>query len=548
MSTLNEGHRIVAKGTFWGLAGNIALKFFSFIYLVLVARFFSQNDVGTFYLALSIIGAFTIFSDLGLGAAFTRYIPFYLGKGQKKDAYSLLQVSYMFSGTLSFLLSVGLFLAAGLLADAFKAPGLDIQMQLLAIFLFLCTLLSLNTSFLSGLKRMKESNLLLNLQNTLKLVLTIALFIFMGANYLALSISFIASYVIAVAFSFWYLQKNLEKEEMDKLAPDTKGRIELLKEIVPFGLMLSIVVTFWTIITYTDRILLGYFLGGEKATIAIAIYTMATTLATMIMIFPSAVSSIFLPMISELYAKEKRKEMAELSNSAIRWVIFLITPPTLIFIIFPEEILQMFYGKAYSGGAVVLMIFAIGFFIRSLSFIQGSLLAALRAVKLEIYTAAAAAVSNIALNWVLIPRYGIEGAAISSAVSFALVTVLLVYFTKKTFGLGFSAALVKPIVAAAIGLLILFLLRGFAVQFINAVPVPELFSQGILNVIVQKLMKLAIIGVLFTFTCAIYFIALLGMKGFASEDKELLSVTLRKARVPSQAVIFAERVMGREEA
>ena len=46
----------VAKGAFWSLAGQAGIRLVGFFYLVVLARMASQDDVGTFYLALSIFG------------------------------------------------------------------------------------------------------------------------------------------------------------------------------------------------------------------------------------------------------------------------------------------------------------------------------------------------------------------------------------------------------------------------------------------------------------------------------------------------------------
>ena len=70
---------------------------------------------------------------------------------------------------------------------------------------------------------------------------------------------------------------------------------ELFQEVIPLGIMVAILQYFSTIIASSDRLILGYMLDPSKAPAAIAVYTFATTLAMVLMTFPGAIGSIFLP-------------------------------------------------------------------------------------------------------------------------------------------------------------------------------------------------------------------------------------------------------------
>ena len=92
------------------------------------------------------------------------------------------------------------------------------------------------------------------------------------------------------------------------------------------------------------------------------------------------------------------------------------------------NLLEMFYGSAYAVGGMALAIFAFGLLIRSLSFMQAFTLAGMRLVRIEMKVAAAAAITNIILNILLIPKYGIEGAALASAAAFTVATLLFFHY------------------------------------------------------------------------------------------------------------------------
>lgn len=542
---LREEEKAIVKGTFWGLLGNILLKLVSFAYTVIVARLFIPDDVGVFYLALSVVYLVSIFSDLGMNGTFSRYVPFYMGRGDKESAYKLLRLSYVFSGTLSILLGIAMFLASGIIAGIFKAPALDCVMKAISLFFVLNTFFSLNISFLGGLKKVKENALINNLQNALKLFLTVALFLFLGPSAFVIALGFTLSYLVLVLVSFLYVRAGLREAGIKEAGQSLGEQFSLLKEVMPFGIALTMAGAMWATLNYIDKLMLGYLLPVETATATVGVYSIATTLATILLIFPGSVLSIFLPVITELYGKGKRAEMLSVSTTAVRWSIFLTVPLTVVLIVFPEELLQMFYGANYVPGAAVLAIFSAGLFLRYLSFIHGAILNAMRVVRVELYSASFALALNIVLNWFLIPKYGMEGAVVASAISLIVVSLLVLYFSKKIAGFGFPAEGRIPVLGGLFTLLAVFLTKGPVDWLMGLVPNVPLFGEPMLDLIVQKFVKLFILGVLFLFACALYFVFLVLLKAFTKEDRGLMSSMLRRIGVPPVAVGFFEHNLER---
>ncbi|MEM3362655.1 MAG: oligosaccharide flippase family protein, partial [Candidatus Anstonellaceae archaeon] len=92
----------LAKGTVWTFAAQVLLKFFSFIYLIVVARLFSTEEIGIFYFVLSIVGFIVIFTDLGFSQSLPTYVPYLYSKGQKARVVYLLKVLFI----LGFFISI----------------------------------------------------------------------------------------------------------------------------------------------------------------------------------------------------------------------------------------------------------------------------------------------------------------------------------------------------------------------------------------------------------------------------------------------------------
>ena len=108
---------IIAKGTVWSLVSGILTKLISFIYTVLIARLVVKEEVGAFYLVLSILGILYIFTDLGIVYYLNRFVPFLYGKGETGRLKGLIGLSYFGAGGLTFLFSIGVFFLSGFISE-----------------------------------------------------------------------------------------------------------------------------------------------------------------------------------------------------------------------------------------------------------------------------------------------------------------------------------------------------------------------------------------------------------------------------------------------
>jgi O-antigen/teichoic acid export membrane protein len=525
----------IAKGALWSLSGSMALKLISFFYLVILARMASQSDIGLFYLALSIFGIIALFTDLGLRGALMRYIPFFLAKGENAKIIMLLKFTYAVTSILSIAITAIVFFFSDFLASQFNNPGLSDILRLFSPFLLLNMLFLLNTSFLNGLKKIREQSSLLVFQNAGKLIISTALFFFIGANLFSITAGFLLSLFVALIASFFYIRKPISKI-VASVKKSSDRYSDLLRDVIPFGITISIITSFWLIINHIDRIMIGYFLVEEQ----VAVYTIATSLAMLIMIFPSAIGSIFFPVISELFGKNKKEEMVAIAGTSLRWMLFIIMPLAIVMIAFPDNILNMFYGPVYGVGGVVLAIFTFGLLIRSLSIIQGFILAGMRLVRIELKVAAAAAIANVILNLLFIPVYGIEGAAISSAIAFLIATLLFIYYSRKIIGFKFPLESLKAVFAGLLALGLIFLLKPYLTDIMSILP--EL-GEADISAIVSKILRLAVFGSLFLIAGAVYLSTLFLLKTFTSEDVELLAAALRKAKIPQYWIDMLSKLL-----
>jgi len=528
--------KTVAKGSFWALFSNMADKLLSFIYTIIIARLLIADEVGVFYFVLSVVGVLYIFTDLGLVYALNRYVPYLYGRKEFGKLRSLIGLSYFGGGFLTIIFTVAVFLLSETIAALLNQPSAAPILQMMSIWLILKEIDNSSRGILRGRKKMMESEIILPIQDFMKIILTLIALYVVGFNAEALSIGFLISFALVLPLGLYYVLKDIKTWEKEEKKMTLREQLGLSKEVITFGLVVTFISTMWMFIQYTDKVMLGYLM--DDALGQIAIYTMALGLAKLVLIFPTAVARIFFPVVSELYSQNNFEELNKILKTSMKWLVMLIIPLALVIGIFGENLLRLFYGDLYAQGEMVLLLFMFGLLIRSVFFLPQFVLSAMRMLAVEMKAVGVAAVSNILLNFLFIPLWGINGAALASLISFILLSVMIFYYSKKLFNFSFPRETYKPIIAGIAALIIMLLLKGAISDLINVYVSGIDLGQELVGELSQKMIKFVAFGLMFVLAVFIYFIALLLFKSFEEDELSIMEAALRKAKVPQQYISF----------
>ncbi len=526
----SEYTKEVAKGSMWSLAGNIAFRLISFFYIILVARVIAQDDLGLFYLAVSIITLVGVFGTLGLNASLARYVPYFEGTDEKRKIKPLLKSSYLISGIVSLVLMAILWFSADAIGGIYQNPNLPEAIRMLVAVVLLSTIFKINTEYLRGRADMKAMQINKNLQNLLKLIITFGLFYFYGASVFTLSAGFVLSYLFAVLFSF----VSVSKRTVDLPAEQVNIQAEqMLWEIIPFGIMLSVMLSIGTVLTAIDSILLGLFTAPSEATAVVAIYTVATLLAMLTLLFPNSIGNIFLPVMSRLYGKNKLVDMRYVTETAQRWGFFITVPVAGILISFSAEMLDAFYGPEYTGGALVMSIFVFAILVRLVPSMLSLALTSMKVVTLQLKILLGTGILQVVLDVILIPYYGMAGVGMSFLAVSVCMVFLFNYYAKKLLGYAFSPELYRLFVISALMLILVLLSKPTIAAALEWFPQGEDFGLG---AYVSKVIYLGYIMILTTLTFFIFMLVVVLSKCLKKDDVILIRKTLKKIRIP-EAII-----------
>jgi O-antigen/teichoic acid export membrane protein len=184
---------------------------------------------------------------------------------------------------------------------------------------------------------------------------------------------------------------------------------------------------FYLVIAHADIIMIGAFLGTEKA----GIYAVASRLAALISFGILAVNTIVAPLVSELATQDKQSELKAMLRSAAIWTALISVPIAVLLVLVGPWVLGWF-GPEFVAGYPVLIILAVGQTFPALTGFASTLMNMTGYHGKVARIVGITAGLNVVLNAVAIPLMGMWGAAVVSAVTtVAWNTTMLLFVVRK---------------------------------------------------------------------------------------------------------------------
>jgi len=166
-----------------------------------------------------------------------------------------------------------------------------------------------------------------------------------------------------------------------------------------------------------DIYLVAYFLVPAE----VAFYSIAARLAEHLLWFPQAVGMALFPRL----AGSGPAEAHRMTAAAVRQTLILSVVPAVLLAGFGRFLITLWYGSDYAPAAAPLRWVCVGIVMMSLYVLLSRNFTSRNRQGINIFSAYLALGGNLALNLVLIPRYGIVGAAMATACSYSVATLLL---------------------------------------------------------------------------------------------------------------------------
>jgi O-antigen/teichoic acid export membrane protein len=210
----------------------------------------------------------------------------------------------------------------------------------------------------------------------------------------------------------------------------------------------------------------GYF----RAAAEVGIYQAVSTSSILFSTILGGFVTIFSPMIVDLYQENRTDELNELFKVSTKWVFYLSIPPFLVMCLTPQDFISVVFGPKYVDGYLPLIILVVGQLINAGAGAVHIIMVMTGQQKRWLLTTGTVLVLNVVLNWVLIPKLGLTGAALASAVSVVGLSIVGLLQVRRHVGLWpYDIRYVKGLLSAvlAVGALLLLHLADIDSSLIN---------------------------------------------------------------------------------
>ncbi|NWF75247.1 MAG: flippase [Nitrospirae bacterium] len=388
----------------------------SFVTSIILARLLGVVDYGIFTYSFAWVSVLMMVSIMGFDKLLLRYVSTYHAKFKWELIYGIVRRTYVIAIVVSIIL---MFLVAIIALVVQKSHDLNVLSSFLLSLLLLpiFTLIRLHQSTLQGLHRIMSGQVPEMIIQPILFILFILITFFIINKKLSAPLAIIefiiASILILIALR--YMLKKSISQYIKDITPIYEMKL-WLKSSLPLLIFNSL----YVINAWADVIMLGLLKGTEFA----GVYNIANRGAEFITFILVSVNTVFAPTIARLYTTGQIEELQYAVTSTAR-IILIFSIPIAFVLIFFGKFFLMLYGNEFLSANLALKILSVAQFFNVATGSVGYLLIMTGHEKDAATGIGISAIINIFLNAILIPSWGIEGAAIATASSIIVWNILL---------------------------------------------------------------------------------------------------------------------------
>ncbi len=435
--------RSLSKSTIWYSLGNFFVRSISFLLLPLYSNLISTKEFGDYSLLMSIYTIASVLYQFGLPAAFSK---FYL------EAESDQKRAKIFSTVINSTLLFGILISSIIIIFSGKISLIILKssdsfglVSLTFITLLVDTVAYFSLHLLKTQENSKKVVLLSSVAAISNLILNVIFVYLLKQGIEGIFYAQIISSIVLVISMI----PNIKSEY--SLSIESK----ILKIMIRFSIPLIISGLFSSAIDVSDRFLINNYLGKN----VVGIYSFSYRIAMIMNVFVISYRTAWVPYALNVYSTGKYQEI--FGKTLLKlifaggFIILLVTFFTGY--LFDLRILGItFLNHQYLPGLLILPFILLGYFFNGLaSFYSIYPLVSNKTYHFPIADGIGFAL-NLILNLILIPHYGIIGAAIATTIAFASSAFYLYLISVGQLKFNYN---IKQLLAL-VSMLTLFLLGG----------------------------------------------------------------------------------------
>jgi O-antigen/teichoic acid export membrane protein len=420
-------------------AGHVAARGITFLLLPLYTNVFSLEDYGIISLIYTFLGFMSVILHYGLDASLLKhYVP--AGREDRKTILSNAYFSFILTTTLFFIILV---VFRNGISEILFGSSLSNITTMVAGILFFDVLWSIHVLLLRAEGRPIYFNIISILNVLLTLILNI---LFVVQLKLGIYGVLLGNLIASGCIFFITLPIILKRSSIKSLS------LKYWKKMMKFGVPFLPAGIFSMILELSDRYILRYLTDIETVGLYNAGYKLGLLILLIVMGFNMAWQPYFLKK-----EMEERKYIADVTTLFLAvlgflWILLLLWSETMVKMKFGDF---SFFGEQYWEAASIVPIIGLAYVFHAGYLIQLPGVYLLEKTGWIPWVRGLGALSNIILNFLFIPEYGITGAASATCLSFMLMAVIFYFINRSIFPILYQWRKLG-IIIFTIGVIVLF--------------------------------------------------------------------------------------------
>ena len=447
----------IAKESTISFAGMGYGQFVRYLFTALLARLVGVQYLGIYSLGNSITSISTVLGKAGTDVGLMRYVSMRDHKNDresiKNDILSTLKMGLVFSIIIMF---IQILLSKWLVENVFHESSLlRIVLVIYALSIPFTALMTIATFATQGFQLLKYKVFVEYILNPTVLIVSMIFIYFAFTSELAIILPTLLTGIIGFIVANYFLKKIAGVNILDI------GNISFNKEIITYSLPIMFTMILGSLLHWMDVLMLGYFTNIET----VGLYHPAVRTAGLQQSILIAFSGICAPMFSKYFAHDNFIGMHHIYKLVTRWILTIVIPVLILILLFSTKIMLLF-GADFLQSSDALIILSIGTSIFAIFGVSGTALVVSGYQKLNLVNALSATILNICLNIILIPKFGIMGAAWATLSSMTFIALARLIETRIYLKINpFSFKVIKSILAGILTCGILLYIKPYLMVY-----------------------------------------------------------------------------------
>jgi len=438
----------------WVFTGLVVALVIRFLRKIVLARYLGPTDLGLFSMCLTIGSIITLVAGFGLESAVIKYVAEY--KEDKNKLSQLVSSAFLTMIIFGVLSGAILFILSDTLAGIFNMPSLSLLLKIFCIAFPFTLIFSIILGLFNGLREMNYHSYA-NISRASLAFTFILILILIGFGVRGAVLGYVLAEIAIACIFFAFIKKYFRFTTLDY-----KQNIRILTS---FGSRILGENVANTVSYEADTLLIGYFLTATD----VGYYAIAVALSRFFWLVPNAIQHVTYPATSEYWSTNNHSALQKMIDKSMKYTACILFPIGLGVGFFARDIITLIFGGEFIFAVLPLRILIIGTVILGIAKSIGGFLAGIGKPGLSLKINSTSAIINVTLNVLLIPLFGISGAALATMTSFIVLTILTIYLIVK---IGQIQINIKPYIqlsVIAILVVVLFILNMINVYLLGII-------------------------------------------------------------------------------